>query len=63
MTPQQMAEAARKIAERWPDAVVYGNAVGNLKVDDDTRTGEYEFVAWVDSRGGDVHEVWTGDEL
>jgi hypothetical protein len=49
MTPAQLLAGAREVAERWPDAELVKNQVGNLSVMDGGR-----YVAWLDLRTGEV---------
>ena len=49
MTPAQLLAGAAEVAERWPDARLVKNGVGNLAIADG---GEY--VGYLDLRTGEV---------
>lgn len=50
MTPAQLLDGAREVAERFPDAQLVKNDVGNLAV-----MVNGEMVAWLDLRTGELH--------
>lgn len=52
MTPAEFLQAAQAVVERFPNAELVKNEVGNLAVFVD---GQY--VAWVDLRYGELEEV------
>ena len=52
MTPAQLLEGARTVAERFPGAVLVKNEVGNLAI---WNGGEY--VGWLDLRTGEVNDA------
>jgi hypothetical protein len=49
MTPEQLLAGAREVAERFPDAELVKNDVGNLAI---TVSGEY--AGYLDLRTGEV---------
>ncbi len=51
MTPEQFLAAATEVAQRFPDAVLVRNQVGNLAI----MSSAGEYVGWVDLSCGDVH--------
>jgi hypothetical protein len=56
MTPAELLDAARTVAERWPDAELVKNHVGNLSVVEARR-----YVAFIDLREGRIDEVGEVD--
>lgn len=49
MTPAQLLAGAQAVAERWPDAVLVKNEVGNLAI-----VSGGEFAGYLDLRTGEV---------
>jgi hypothetical protein len=50
MTPAQLLAGAEFVADRWPDAELVKNDVGNLAI---VRGGE--MIGWLDLRYGTAH--------
>jgi hypothetical protein len=64
ITPQQLAELANTVAERFPNAMLYKSrhGTGNLVIHLPVRGTEYDYVGIIDLAFGELHVFGDEDE-